>query len=108
MARSRRERAKMEADDLVAPFFQKWRRDVDGGEGGVNLQLPAGLGLRQLLGTLLVPQLRWWVRRGLLLFLSRTLIYFLNFLSPLSLVTEFGRRTGCVWRRTGRALVCGV
>ena len=106
----------MEAGDQAAPFFQQWRRDVDGGEGGVNLQLPAGLGLQQLLGTLLVRQLRWGVRRRLLLhlqllplllLLSLSRFPLLNFLSPLFLFTEFSRGAGCGWRGTGRALVWG-
>ena len=68
----------MEAGVHAAPFFQEWRLDVDGVEGGVSSFAQAGLGLRQLLDTLLVPQLRWGTRRGLLLHLQLLLLLFLS------------------------------
>ena len=88
VARGRREPCEDEEDDQAAPFSQQWRRDVDGGEGGVSSFAPAGLGLRQLLGTLLVPQLRWGVRRRLLhhlQLLPLLLLLYLSRISPLNL-----------------------
>ena len=55
--RSRREPCEEEVDVRGVPFSQQWRLGVVCGEGTVKLRAPARLGLLQLLGTLLVPQL---------------------------------------------------
>ena len=63
-------------------FSFKWRRLVDEGDDGVNFWLRRRLGLHELLGTLLVPQLCEGVRCDLL-FLLHNLSFFLLF--PFSL-----------------------
>ena len=62
---------------LRVPFSQQWRLGVVRGEGTVNLLAPARLGLLQLLGTLLVPQLSWGARVPLLLHLHHSFLLLL-------------------------------
>ena len=86
------------------------------GEGGVSVQSPAGLGLPRLLGTLLVPQLRWGTRRGLLLhlqllllllFLSLALDSLLNFYCSARSRSELLSGTGSTVQEVGHALGWG-
>ena len=76
-ARSRRESCEEEEDDRGVPFSQQWRLVGDGGEDTVNLLATAGLGLLQLLGTLLVPQLSGGARGTLLLHLQLSILLLL-------------------------------
>ena len=81
------------------------------GEGSVSVNSPAGLGLGQLLGTLLVPQLVRGMRRGrllrlqllsFLLLFSILLFSLLNFYGSACALSEFLRGTGCRLRDRGR------
>ena len=74
------------------------------GEGSVSSNSPAGLGLGQLLGTLLVPQLCWGTRHELLLHLqplSFLLLFsisrspLLNFFCPECPCSEFLAGSEC-------------
>ena len=77
-----------EADVLRVQFSQQWRLDVDDGECTVSVGLRRRRGLLRLLGTLLVPQLRWGVRATRLLHLHLSFFFLLlssTRISPLNL-----------------------